>query len=162
MVLVAWLLFKANMWQTFTARLHYMYVVFLQAPGSKFVAIYSDSYCLKGCKALSLSLFMRVFFFFNYSLHQSFRVLDRGIVHVHAAGASEDRIFDSESHFLAGIWWRKLLEALQENVKGKFFSPDTNFMFCVVDVLAGVFFAWLILRPFVVLRWRGRQKVGSC
>ncbi|PRQ31473.1 hypothetical protein RchiOBHm_Chr5g0035891 [Rosa chinensis] len=35
-------------------------------------------------------------------------------------------------------------------------------MFCVVDVLAGVFFTWLILRPFVVLRWRGRQKVGSC
>ncbi|KAM5582504.1 hypothetical protein ABKV19_002760 [Rosa sericea] len=83
---------------------------------------------------------------------------DRGFL----KGTSAGRNFDSESHFLAGIWWRKLLAALQENIKGKFFSPDTSFMFCVVDVPAGVFFAWLILRPFVVLRWRGRQEVGSC
>ncbi|XP_040365098.1 uncharacterized protein LOC121050118 isoform X2 [Rosa chinensis] len=57
--------------------------------------------------------------------------------------ASAGRNFGSKSHFITGIWWTRLLEALQGNIEGKLSSLDTNFMF---HVLAGLFFMWLILR----------------
>ncbi|PRQ57557.1 hypothetical protein RchiOBHm_Chr1g0349601 [Rosa chinensis] len=59
------------------------------------------------------------------------------------ASASEG--FDSKRHFTAGIWWTKLLEILQENIKGELSSPDTNFD-DLWFVSLGQFLVWLVCK----------------